>query len=129
MATRGTKPKPTHLRIIEGNREHRALPVNEPKVGNKPEKPLYLKGRAAALWDEVLTFAFWLTFADSYKLAAWCESQAEFEVFRKRKMWSVAMRREHRSAGSELGFDPSSRTRLGNDPIGNRSEDPAEKYF
>ena len=72
-------------------------------------------------------FAFWLTQADSYKLAAWCERQSEFE--KNREHWTAADRREHRSAGSELGLDPASRTRLGPMEDPRRKDDLASKYF
>lgn len=127
MAIRGARPKPTALRLVEGNREHRPLPVGEPVPQGDPVKPKWLKGRGAALWVEVMGFAFWLTLADSYKLGAWCDRQADFE--RKRKTWTAADRREHRSAGSELGLDPSSRARMGTKPHGAKDKDPAEGYF
>jgi hypothetical protein len=63
----------------------------------------------------------------SYKLAAWCDRQAEFE--KNREHWTAADRREHRSAGSELGLDPASRTRLGPIKAPRRKDDPASKYF
>jgi phage terminase small subunit len=126
MAVRGARPKPTLLRIVTGNASKRPLPEGEPDPGGKPIKPKWLKSRAAVLWDEVLEFAFWLTVADSYKLAAWCDRQADFE--RKRKSWTAADRREHRSAGSELGLDPSSRARMGTKPNGVK-KDPADQYF
>jgi phage terminase small subunit len=91
----------------------------------KPVKPAWLEGRGAELWDEVLSFAFWLTVADSYKLASWCDRQADFEV--ERKDWKSADRCEHRSAGSELGLDPTSRTRLSTRDA--KTQDEAEKYF
>jgi hypothetical protein len=72
-------------------------------------------------------FAFWLTQADSYKLAAWCDRQADFE--NNREHWTAADRREHRSAGSELGLDPASRTRLGALKDPRRKDDLASKYF
>jgi hypothetical protein len=127
MAVRGPKPKPTMLRLVEGNAGDRPLPGAEPDPGGRPVKPAWLKGRGAQLWDEVLGFAFWLSQADGYKLAAWCDRQADFE--KKRRTWTAADRREHRSAGSELGLDPSSRTRLGTDGGGTKKEDAAAKYF
>jgi phage terminase small subunit len=131
---RGRKPKPTHLKLVEGNPGHRALPEDEPTVSGDPVRPKWLKGRPSALWDEVLAFAYWLTVADSYKLAAWCDRQADFE--KSRKDWTAADRREHRSLGSELGLDPSSRARMGNDLRGvgsgskaTKPKDVAAKYF
>jgi phage terminase small subunit len=118
---RGRKPKPTR------NSGGRPIPKGEPDPGGKPRKPKWLKGRGATLWSEVMGFAFWLTQADSYKLAAWCDRQADFE--NNREHWTAADRREHRSAGSELGLDPASRTRLGPLKDPRRKDDLASKYF
>jgi phage terminase small subunit len=131
MAIGGNRPKPTVLRLVTGNPGKRPLPVGEPMPRGKPVKPKWLKGRGAALWDELLVLAFWLTEADSYKLAAWCDRQADFENKRKRQGWTAADRREHRSAGSELGLDPSSRTRMGTGggDDGSEQKNPAAKYI
>ena len=110
MAIRGRKPTATLIKLAAGNPGRRPLPKGELQVSGKPVKPAWLGGRGSALWDEVMGFAYWLTLADGYKLAAWCDRQAEFE--RNREHWTAADRREHRSAGSELGLDPASRTRL-----------------
>lgn len=94
----------------------------------KPAKPKWLKGRGAALWDEVLAFVSWLTIADSYKLAAWCDRQADYE--RSRKQWTAADRREHRAAGSEIGLDNAARARMGvkRDPAGGNLN-PAREFL
>jgi phage terminase small subunit len=110
MTIRGRKPKPPHLKLVAGNPGRRPIPDAGPDPGGKPSMPAWLEGRGAELWREVFSFASWLTVADSYKLAAWCDRQAQFET--DRATWSAADRREHRSAGSELGLDPSSRQRL-----------------
>lgn len=130
MAIGGQRPKPTLLKLVTGNPGNRPLPVGEPMPQGKPGRPEWLQGRGSELWDEVMIFAFWLTDADSYKLAAWCERQAEFERPLKRKKWKAADRREHRSAGSELGLDPTSRARMGaiKNPDGEK-KDPAAKYL
>jgi hypothetical protein len=122
---RGRKPKPRHLKLVTGNPGHRPLPDVGPDPGGKPVKPQWLRGRGAELWDEVLTFATWLTIADSYKLAAWADRQADFE--RDRTTWKSLDRREHRSSGSELGLDPASRQRLA--PGGTKQADPLDRYF
>src|SRR6267142_2232344 len=107
MGTRGRKPTPTMLRLITGRHlTDRPVRKNEPMPEGKPRKPAWLLGRSAQLWHEVLGFAFWLTVADSYKLAAWCAAESDFENPRKRSKWTASDRREHRAAGSELGLDP-----------------------
>jgi phage terminase small subunit len=127
MAIRGRKPTATLIKLATGNPGRRPLPKGEPQVSGKPVKPAWLEGRGSALWAEVMGFAYWLTLADGYKLAAWCDRQAEFE--KNREHWTAADRREHRSAGSELGLDPASRTRLGPPKVPSRKDSPASKYF
>jgi len=134
MGQRGPKPRATHLHVVDGTFRKDRHTEDQPTPGGDPVRPKWLKGRPASLWDEVLAFAYWLTVADSYKLAAWCDRQADFE--KHRKTWTAADRREHRSLGSELGLDPSSRARMGNDLRGvgsgskeTKPKDVAAKYF
>jgi phage terminase small subunit len=148
---RGRKPTPTWQKVIKGNPGKRPLPTNEPVATGAPVKPKWLKGRPSDLWDEVLKVAYWLSFLDSYKLAMWCDRQADFEDKRIRSTWNASDRREHRSLGAELGFDPSSRAKMAKDdpaalgrrtagnPVppagdkatdgGEQKEDPASKYL
>jgi P27 family predicted phage terminase small subunit len=50
----GRKPKPTALRVLQGNAGKRALPKHEPTpAAEPPPKPAHLTERAAAAWDRV----------------------------------------------------------------------------
>lgn len=144
MSVRGQRPKPAFLKLVSGNPGKRPIPTTEPLVTGDPVKPKWLTGRGAELWAEVLEFAFWLSRADSYKLAAWCDQEAQFEKPRNRAKWTASDKREHRSAGTELGLDMTARARMAlNDPnaAGRRvappdkpdgetkKPDPANKYF
>jgi phage terminase small subunit len=129
MGVRGAKPKPTHLHVVTGTFRSDRNPEGEPTPEGLPVPPKWLKGRPLALWAEVLAFAFWLTIADSYKLAAWCDRQAQFEKKTTRDGWTAADRREHRSLGSELGLDPASRARLGTKGADGQKKDASAKYF
>ena len=52
MASVGRKPKPTNLRIAEGNREHRPLNKNEPKPQPvMPVCPDFIDEYAREMWD------------------------------------------------------------------------------
>lgn len=148
---RGRKPTPTWQKRIRGNPGKRPLPKNEPAPEGAPVKPKWLKGRGGELWAEVLQVAYWLTFLDSYKLAMWCDRQSDFENRKIKATWNASDRREHRSLGAELGFDPSSRAKMAKDDpaaLGRRTggvvnppppekapdgsgkkEDPASKYL
>lgn len=71
------KPKPTALRIIEGNRSKRPLPKNEPKprVGI-PQPPAQLDAYATAEWNRIapeLEAIGLLSTIDGTTLAAYCQ--------------------------------------------------------
>ncbi len=111
MAARGTKPTATVLKLVTGKPGHRPLPKDEPQPkGPLGKRPRYLKGRARALWDEVSRLAWWLGDVDRYKLGLWCELQAESEEDARSMIPSRIA--QLRALGSELGFDPASRTRM-----------------
>jgi len=129
MATRGRKPKATHLHLVTGTfRADRHGGEGEPELEAAIEKPPKLRGRASQLWDQFIARAFWLRWADGPKALVWCHLQAEFE---KRPLGMTASRiAQLRALGSELGLDPASRARLaGSDSAGNGGKkDPAAKY-
>jgi hypothetical protein len=49
--TRGPKPKPAHLKLLEGNPGMRRVPVGEPRppIGPVPQAPEFLTGDARVL--------------------------------------------------------------------------------
>jgi P27 family predicted phage terminase small subunit len=54
MAIRGRKPKPTAVKVLEGNPGKRALNTQEPKpLLGAPERPPHLKGKAYTEWYRV----------------------------------------------------------------------------
>ena len=111
MAIRGVKPVPTPLKLVKGRPGHHPLPKNEAvtkePLGGRPE---YLEGRAAEIWDKWASRAWWLGDVDCFKLAGFCNLQAEMEE-NPREM--IASRiTQWRMLGTELGFDPSARTRI-----------------
>ena len=56
MARRGPKPKPTILKILEGNPGRRPLNTAEPKPpSGLPPCPAALTGRSRELWDQIGT--------------------------------------------------------------------------
>ena len=82
MAVAGRKPKPTTLRIIEGNREHRPLNENEPKPRPvMPECPEWLKGEGRKVWENLapkLEKLGILTEIDGPAFAALCQCYGRF---------------------------------------------------
>ena len=78
MGNRGPAPKPTALKVLEGNPGKRALNTNEPRVDQrKPTCPKWMKGEARREWDrvsKVLHQAGLLTFVDRAVLAMYCQA-------------------------------------------------------
>jgi P27 family predicted phage terminase small subunit len=74
----GPPPKPTALRVLEGNPARRPLPRNEyqpPRSDDVPEPPWYLNERAAAEWRRVAPLLFHagvLTSVDTAVFASYC---------------------------------------------------------
>lgn len=91
MATRGRKPKPTHLKLVTGNPGKRKLNESEAKPApHLPTAPPHLSKEARAEWDrlaEQLYRAGLLSGVDRAALAAYCQAwsrwvQAETAIAR-----------------------------------------------
>lgn len=56
MGKRGPKPKPTYLRLLEGNPSGRPIPTDEPICELPPSKPAIVKADklASAEWDRLM---------------------------------------------------------------------------
>ena len=134
---KGRPPKPTALKVFEGNRGRQTLNQNEPKpTKGVPSCPTWLKGEAKREWNRVtkeLHRIGVLTQIDRAIAAAYCQAWADF-------VWAVAELSENgriitggkndyvmphpavaikRQAGKELqefgnllGLNPSARSRL-----------------
>lgn len=77
-------PKPTALRLIEGNRGKRALPKQEPDPAylNDLTPPAWMPADAARVWNDLapkLRAARLLTEVDAYLLAMGCVSVAQYQ--------------------------------------------------
>ena len=79
---KGRPPKPSILRVIEGNRGHRPLPSNEPKpVACVPTCPKHLSPTAKVEWRRVtreLAHLGLVTRVDRGVLATYCEAWARW---------------------------------------------------
>lgn len=87
MAARGPKPKPAHLRLIDGTHrttrhgdEAAAKAAVEAAVERfgKPRMPQGMKGEAAKAWKRYIVPAFWLDAGREAAAIAFCELWAEF---------------------------------------------------
>ena len=80
MGKRGTKPEPTHLKLLKGNPGKRPLNKNEPKpVPVAPKSPYWMRSTAKTLWKHLapqLERLGLLTGVDGAAFEAACESYA-----------------------------------------------------
>ena len=87
---RGRKPKPTHLKILEGNPGHRSVDTGEPRPELQiPTCPAHLCPSAKAEWKRLAQQLHTLgimTMLDRAALAAYCQSYGRWvEAERKLK--------------------------------------------
>src|SRR5215475_4281654 len=85
MGRRGPAPKPTRVKILQGNPGHRRLPTDEvqPAVGDKLKCPSWLHKHARAKWRElapILLRLGLLTEADGESFAIACQTWAEWRL-------------------------------------------------
>lgn len=132
MATRGTKPRPHHLRLASDNK---GKPFPAPTVdpaqqvppdfdnGLKP--PRKLAKRQQELWNQFIRSAPWLTKFDIPLCFMWVVLQAKFE--KKPDDTAKYAITQLRTLTTELGFEPSARTRMAIKADDSKSK--ASKYF
>ena len=84
MAVRGRKPKPTAIKILEGNPGHRPLNIKEPKPRRVVlECPDWLEDEAKAEWKrvgKVLEEVGVLTELDVTAFAGYCQAYARWKA-------------------------------------------------
>jgi P27 family predicted phage terminase small subunit len=148
---RGRKPKPTHLKLIEGNPGKRKLNKGgEPKPPPiAPECPAWLMPEAQQEWGRIapqLEALGLLTLVDGAALAAYCQAfarwkQAETRIVKRgltmktpngeiqRPEVAIAQKSVQimKAFLTEFGLTPSSRTRLNIKPTAGK--DPMEKML
>ena len=83
MGTTGPTPKPTALKVLQGNPGKRALPKGEPKPdsGRLPSAPRWLSDEAKREWKRLaprLHAVGLLTEVDGLALAMLCEAFAQY---------------------------------------------------
>lgn len=151
----GRPPKPTALKLLQGNPGRRALPQNEPvPPAGAIELPRPLQGNALAVWQRlvpILQEMRVLSRADVEKLAMACEAEGDYldlrarikkvgriyrtitvtgsTVYRPRPevaMCSEAFRRADRIL-SEFGLSPSTRSKV--QAIVEQDADPFDAFL
>lgn len=137
MAQRGRKPKPTAVKVLEGNPGKRELNTNEPKPKRTklPKCPEWLETEAKAEWKRLAKNLFelgLLTDLDVQVFASYCQAYARWReaeefltqhgsiVKTKSGYWqqvpqvSIAHQNQKlmMQAASEFGLTPSARSRI-----------------
>lgn len=137
MATRGRKPKPTAVKVLEGNPGKRQLNIHElkPKTESIPVCPDWLEDEAKAEWERLAKNLFELgilTELDVSVFAAYCQAYARWReaeefisqhgaiVKTKTGYWQqvpqVAIAHQNQKimmqAAAEFGLTPSARSRI-----------------
>lgn len=148
MAQRGRKPKPTALKVLEGNPGKRPLNLFEPTPeGKMPDCPEWLEEEAKAEWGRLAEPMFklgLLTELDMAAFAVYCQAYARWKeaeefisqhgsiVKTKNGFWqqvpqvtiSHANQKVMLQAASEFGLTPSARSRI---IAGNAAQDQASE--
>lgn len=132
MAQRGRKNKPVSLKLVTGNPGNRPIEDDfavdaDLAHDNGLEAPKKLLKREQELWDQFVRPAHWLTHFDAPKAFMWVKLQVQFE--KKPADFAASMIAQLRALGSELGLDPSTRSRMAGSSDDKKKDDPAAKYF
>jgi|SRR5690554_2115432 P27 family predicted phage terminase small subunit len=150
MATRGRKPKPTALKVLEGNPGKRPLNKNEPQPEKKaPRCPSWLEPEAKKEWRRMaktLENIGVLTQVDKAAFAGYCQAYARWKeaeeflskhgtIFKTpsgyiQQVPQVAIARNYlqimKDFCSEFGLTPAARTRIKVDQEAVSSDDPMD---
>lgn len=150
MATRGRKPKPTALKVLEGNPGKRPLNTDEPKPKKKaPKCPSWLEPEAKKEWrrmSKVLEQIGVLTQVDGAAFAGYCQAYARWKeaeefltkhgtIFKTpsgyiQQVPQVSIAQTYlkimKDFCSEFGLTPSARTRIKASTETGKIDDPME---
>lgn len=150
MAQRGRKPKPTALKILEGNPGRRPLNINEPKPEKKALKcPVWLEPEAKKEWrrmSKTLEAIGVLTEVDNAAFEGYCQAYARWKeaeefltkhgtIFKTpsgyiQQVPQVSIAQTYlkimKDFCSEFGLTPAARSRIAVSTTVGNSEDPME---
>lgn len=153
MGARGRKPKPTALKVLEGNPGKRPLNANEPKPQRKaPKCPLWLEPEAKKEWRrmaKILERLGILTQIDSSAFAGYCQAYARWKeaeefltkhgtIFKTpsgyiQQVPQVSIAQTYlkvmKDFCSEFGLTPASRTRIRVDAEEKNADDAMEQLL
>ncbi len=153
MATRGRKPKPTALKVLEGNPGKRPLNTKEPQPEKKaPRCPSWLEQEAKNEWrrmSKTLEAMGVLTQVDKAAFAGYCQAYARWKeaeeflskhgtIFKTpsgyiQQVPQVSIAQTYlkvmKDFCSEFGLTPAARTRINVDTEAVNTDDPMEKLL
>ncbi|MEM1430620.1 MAG: hypothetical protein AAGG09_14285 [Pseudomonadota bacterium] len=133
MATRGVKPKPAALRVVDGTHRttrhgaqdeaERAADEARGDFGDLV-RPKHLTGEARKAWDAWIAPARWLDGSKAAAAIAFCELWKSFRA--DPAGFAASHHGQMRAYMAELGLtDERNRTRATDD----KPKDPSEQYF
>lgn len=151
MGLRGPAPKPTQLKVLEGNPGKRKLNTAEPRAQGTPTCPAWLSATAKKEWKRILPELVALGIVgsvDSAALAAYCTCVATVQeaekIIQEEGLIVYAPSgypQQHPAVGirsaaltqmrhflSEFGMSPSSRSRIVTPPK-EEPEDPMAEFL
>ena len=150
MATRGRKPKPTELKLLEGNPGKRPVNEKEPKPKKQaPRCPSWLEPEAKKEWkrmSKTLESIGVLTQVDGAAFAGYCQAYARWKeaeefltkhgtIFKTpsgyiQQVPQVSIAQTYlkvmKDFCSEFGLTPAARTRIQVEPAKGSEDDPME---
>lgn len=153
MGTRGRKPKPTALKILEGNPGKKPLNENEPKPKKiAPKCPSWLEPEAKKEWRRMaktLETIGVLTQVDAAAFAGYCQAYARWKeaeefltkhgtIFKTpsgyiQQVPQVSIAQTYlkvmKDFCSEFGLTPAARSRIQVNTVQNETEDPMEELL
>ena len=146
----GRKPKPAHLKLIEGNAGKRPLPTKKVKISSKIRMPNGMSPEEKRVWKYMLAHlpTGMVKVADVISLRTYCEAVAEYDMAGAKlksgylvKAKSGAARlspwvrvrkeawdRMHKLS-AEFGFTPSARTKLDILDVADDDDEDGDGFF
>lgn len=133
MAVRGQRPKPTALRLLNGNAGKRPVNAQEPDLPPcETTAPDWLGDGARAHWlrlAPMLTTAGVLKASDADLLATYCTTFASYVEATREGGASMAMVGQLRQLMGELGLTPSARARIVADKAPSDGQEAKARFF